>query len=368
MTFQIKDFRSIALAMINHAKATQQKVTDFHVGSVTRTLFEAPAVEIDEFYQQVFQGLKDAIPVSVYKAFGHELLSAAYASGFVRFIAKEKAVKEIIIPAGFEISREDSDIKYVTREQVIINPKETYADIRVTAQTIGTEGNADIGLLSVMASSIEGISDVTNLKPISGGRDKETENERKNRFLEYVAALSRGTVPAIKYAAKLAQVTDSNGDAIEYVTRVGIEEGAGNVDVYIYGSGGTPSESLIAKAQFIIDGGYDEEKGELVSGYRGGGVSSVVSTMVVQPVDFNLKIKTKNKIYESDGTINAVGSVLHLTLTSIEAGEIKTISEFRTAVLGVVGISRVIFENDSNIECSVNQVLNVGKLTVEWLE
>lgn len=367
MTFQIKDFRSIVLAMINHAKATQDKVTDFHVGSVVRTLFEAPAIEIDEFYQQVFRGLRDAIPVSVYKAFGHDLLPPAYASGFVRFSTAVKASKTITVPAGFEIGREDSDVKYVTRDQALIEPMESFVDVRVTAQTIGMEGNADIGQLTIMESSIDGVSTVTNLKPITGGRNQETEDERENRFLKFIAALSRGTIPAIQYAMTLAKITNKDGEVIEYVTRVGIDEVPGYIDVYIYGSGGTPSSELISKAQFIIDGGYDEETGKLVPGYKGGGVSAVVSPMIAQSVDFNLYVKAQSKQYETQDTIDSMETALYTALTSLEAGKTMPIAELRLAVLSVPGILRVVFETDANVECGINQILNVGKLSVTWL-
>lgn len=274
MTFQVKDFRSIVLAMINHAKATQEKITDFHVGSVTRTLFEAPAVELDEFYQQVFRGLLDAIPVAVYRAFGHDLLEPAYASGFVRFTAPEgQKDKTVAIPIGFEIYRNDSDVKYVTQEEARLEPRKDYVDVRVTATTIGVVGNADIGALTLMESALDGIASISNPKPITGGRDNESESERKARFLEYIESLSRGTVKAIIYAAKLATVTNAAGEIIEYVTRVGIHEEPGYVDVYIYGSGGMPSNELLNTAQFIIDGGYDATTGTLVPGYRGGGIS-----------------------------------------------------------------------------------------------
>lgn len=367
MTFQVKDFRSIVLAMINHAKATQDKVTDFHVGSVVRTLFEAPAVEIDEFYQQVFRGLLDAIPVAVYKAFDHDLLPPAYASGFVRFWAKEKTDKAIVIPAGFEIYREDSDVKYATRDAVTLAAGTSYIDARVTALTIGTAGNADIDVLSIMSSAIEGITSISNPKPVTGGRDHETESERKNRFLEFIASLSRGTVPSIIYAAKLATVTNAEGEIAEYVTRVGIDEGPGYMNVYIYGSGGTPSNELIRKAQFIIDGGYDESTGELVPGYRGGGVSVLVSPIVEQSVDFDIQLKMLNDQYKTDEIQEEIETALHNTLLSVKAGENISIAELRTVVLSIPGVSKVIFDMETNVECAANHVLNVGKLNVEWL-
>jgi hypothetical protein len=56
MAFQLKDFVSIVAAMLNRAKATQSRLTDFEVGSVARTLIEAPAIEIEQLYQRMFAG------------------------------------------------------------------------------------------------------------------------------------------------------------------------------------------------------------------------------------------------------------------------------------------------------------------------
>jgi hypothetical protein len=48
--FQLKNFTSIAGAMINHMRGTQSDITDFVIGSKARTLVEAPAIEMDELY------------------------------------------------------------------------------------------------------------------------------------------------------------------------------------------------------------------------------------------------------------------------------------------------------------------------------
>jgi len=83
MAFQIKSFAAIAASMINYARATQDEITDFSVGSVARTIMEAPAIEIEELYQRMLAGILEAIPVSVYRAFGFDPLEAAPARGYV---------------------------------------------------------------------------------------------------------------------------------------------------------------------------------------------------------------------------------------------------------------------------------------------
>jgi uncharacterized phage protein gp47/JayE len=92
MVFVPKTFDTILNDMVAHVRANTQ-VTDFTVGSVTRTILEAAALEDDEQYYQMVQ-LLDSF--SYAKASGSDLdervadfnlvrLEAAAATGFVRF-------------------------------------------------------------------------------------------------------------------------------------------------------------------------------------------------------------------------------------------------------------------------------------------
>jgi hypothetical protein len=47
-------------------------------------MIEAPAAEIDELYQQMFNGLQEAIPVSVFNSFNFPALAAQNASGLAQ--------------------------------------------------------------------------------------------------------------------------------------------------------------------------------------------------------------------------------------------------------------------------------------------
>ena len=68
--FQLKDFQSIVASMVNYARGATDQLTDFARGSVTRTMLEAPAVEIDQLYQEMFAGVREGIETSVFRSFG----------------------------------------------------------------------------------------------------------------------------------------------------------------------------------------------------------------------------------------------------------------------------------------------------------
>ena len=136
MSFQIKDFRSIVASMINVASATQNKVTDFSVGSVARTLMEAPAIEMEEMYLQMVLGLKEAIPVAVFDSFNFAQLGAIGSSGVVRFSAAGVVATAVLVPAGTQVTTAAGTYKYVTLTDASIAIGQTYVDVLVYC-TIG---------------------------------------------------------------------------------------------------------------------------------------------------------------------------------------------------------------------------------------
>lgn len=365
MTFQLKNFKSIVASMINYSKATQNTLTDFHVGSVVRTLFEAPAIEIDEFYQQVFFGLKDAIPVAVYQAFKFERLPAACASGLVRFSLSETRSSRVTIPAGTTVSSSSDEASYVTDEESYIPAGSLYADVRVVSTGTGASYNRFSGTVDQLDTTINGIDDVISITPMSGGREEESDDDMKTRFIEYVTAISRSTVKAVQYGAKLATVT-RDGVVTEYVEQVGLLESPGHVDIYIYGSGGAPSSKLIANCQKLIDGTYDASTGQYVEGWRPCGVAVVVSSMTSQSVPITLSVETTDGSFRTSAMIATIKATIASALSRIEVGGSMTLAELRSEILNITGVQRAIIENDANLQRPVSKYL-VASVTGSWI-
>lgn len=73
MAFQIKDFQSILASMVNYVRGATGRITDFNRGSVARTLLEAPAIEMDQMYQELFSGIREGVETSLFRSFDLEL-------------------------------------------------------------------------------------------------------------------------------------------------------------------------------------------------------------------------------------------------------------------------------------------------------
>jgi len=365
--FQVLDFRSIVAGMINHMRTTQTQITDFHVGGVARTLVEAPAVALDEFYQRVLMGLLEAIPVACYNAFGFEPRPATAAAGYVRFTTTGLAANQIPIAADTVLLRQDSNQRYLVTSNSHIEVGHSYADVAVRAEYAGLDGNAPSVTITTLNQPVNDIASVSNPSPISGGTETETPGERKLRFIEYIGSLSRGTVWSVTYAAKTATLKDVNGAITEYVTKVGLSEGAGQVDVYLYSSLGVPSDALLTVAQNILDGTYNATTQIIVPGYRPVGVRVSVEPMTERTVPVSLLLAMLPGYTYGTATYNAIRDALIPAFAATPPGGIFYIDQIVQAALQAPGVRRALSNNDQNELCDQHEVLTLGELTVGQL-
>lgn len=298
MAFKIKDFASISASLINWVKSTTDKITDFNVGSVARTMLEATAAEMDELYLNFFLGIKEAIPVSVYNTFGFEKLTAEAASTTLRWSTGAPATSTITIPAGTTARVPGGSIIYATQAAATILVGQSYVDVLSSAQSAGVAGNTGAGTITEIVSQVAGVSAVTNPQPVTNGRDDETDEERLSRFQGYISSLARGTVTALNYGAKTAKLVDSNGLVTEYVAhantvepwRTDSAQPISLVRVYVHNGAGATSPALVTQAQKVVDGYYDDT-GAAVPGWKAAGVQAVV-------------------IAASDKTVNVTGTLV----------------------------------------------------------
>jgi uncharacterized phage protein gp47/JayE len=287
--FQLKDFPSIAASMVNHARAIQNKLTDFNIGSVARTMLEAPAVEIEELYQQMFIGLKEGIPVATYSSFGFEKRAAEPAVGVIRFTAGDPAHAGLDIAEGVRAKNAAGTLQFRTTAAASIPAGAMYADVPAVCETPGLAGNVAPGVIAVLQDAVTGVSSAANPAWFFGGKEIESDDEQKARFAAFVATLPRGTKAAIEYGARMAVVVDGSGLAIEAVRHAFIDEPyladplapVGLVDCFIHNGAGGTSAALAAEAKKIIDG-YREPDGTPVPGWKAAGV--IVNVYAAQEV------------------------------------------------------------------------------------
>lgn len=364
MPFQIKDFVSITASILNHARASTSKITDWMPGSAARTIIESPAIEIEELYLQMFLGLRDAIPTAIFKSFDFAKLPQMYARGIV-VVSKEVApVANIPIPSGATFLTIDNRV-YLSTDDVLWVAGTTSINVPVVAAAAGLAYNTASG--GIISSPLFDSAYTVSNYLIDNGRDAETDAEQELRFAAYVSSLSKGTVEACVFAAQSATVLDSEGNIFEYVTRVGYAEFVGRIKLYIYSSAGTPTVDLLTAAQRKVSGYKDTLTGDIFAGVSAAGTSALVYAMAELLVDVSIGVEMLSGFTLSLDVEQDLSSRMSSMLSQTGSGDTLYLGDITTGLLAAVGVKRIVVNGDQNIICPSNKVLVLGTLTATAL-
>lgn len=340
--FQTKDFVSIVASMVNLMRSTQKRITDFNVGSVARTLVEAPAAEIDEFYQQMFFGLKEAIPVSVYNSFDFEAIDAVPASGLIR-VSITASTSDTLISAGSTFSP-SGGIDYTSSQDVVIAAGETFGDVLATATQAGTVGNIGAGQSFTINPTLEGFVAAQNLSPFMNGINAETPDDRKLRFNAFVQSLNRGTVAALEYGLKTTQLLDAGGNLIERVVAVSVYEPWKDdpnqpislVKCYVHNGVGATSSALVNRAREVTYGYYDD-LGTAVPGWKAAGVKVEVYAATEQSVAVT-GVLTALPGYDKPTLVSSATQAVFAYIQGLDIGAEAVLSEIIRLIKDLEGV------------------------------
>lgn len=367
MGFQLKDFVSISASMTNYAKATQDALTDFNVGSVNRTILESSAIEIEELYQRIFSGLMEAIPTAIYRAFQFDLLQAQVAHGTLLVTYYAPPMADFTVPSGTAFKASANDKTYLTTEDVLVQAGSAVSYLMVACSESGASGNLEAGTLLEAANYRLPAGATVVSAAILNGTDSESDTERLARFQDFILSLNRGTLHSVLYAASKAARRSQSGVVLETVTKIGKREQPGFVDIYIWGSNGLPSDALVSDAQSQVDG-YIAEDGTYVLGYAPAGVLVSVSKMTRRTVPVRVLVQMFSENLQTDGTMLAIREQLKTALEALNAGDALTIGQQQNAVLSVAGVRQATMMTGENFICAAHETLTIGELSVEWLD
>ena len=121
MSFQIKKFDSIIASMINWLSSATDRITDFNVGSVARTLLESVAIELEELYYQLLKAVEEAIEEAIYRTFNFPRNPSERATGNVTFYRLTGSNQPILIPQSTIVSTDTTPpIYFETQSEQVI--------------------------------------------------------------------------------------------------------------------------------------------------------------------------------------------------------------------------------------------------------
>jgi uncharacterized phage protein gp47/JayE len=340
-------------------------VTDLVVGSKLRTKFEALAVEMEEQDYQFYAAVKKAIPVAVYQAFSFALLPATKAAGAVVFTANPGSGNDIVIPAGTRVATTGTTANpekiYVTTDAGTILAGQATVSINAACTSAGTTGNTGAATITVIKTTIPGVTAVSNPVTFTNGTERETESSRRERFATYVLNLSRATDSAIEYGATTARLSVGGVVTEQVVSAKTILTGQAIADCIIYNGVGTASEGLIAEAQKIIDG-YTDDNGVKIAGYKAAGV--VVTAVSATPVEQDVTIAT-TQAASASGVADAIEEAVLAYFSTLKVGDSLIWAELVQLAMAVDGVTNCeVSVPTVDVDVTDRQVLIPGTITV----
>jgi uncharacterized phage protein gp47/JayE len=180
-------------------------LTDFSVGSVLRTLLETIANELaltyqhlDTIYNSAFVETAEGSSLDkVVALVGVRRLAGGHPVAKVRFSRREDAPGRVTIPAGTVITDADNN-RYLTQEELILEPGESSRDVFAVGETAGTKPAAE-NALTRPEIVITGIDAVTNPRAAERLAQPESDEQLRRRARGAFHGAVRGTGDALEF-------------------------------------------------------------------------------------------------------------------------------------------------------------------------
>ncbi|MCX8207521.1 MAG: baseplate J/gp47 family protein [Methanothrix sp.] len=183
------------------------KLRDYSPLSVLSILNESVARQILKMEELIDERAKK---LSVLTATGADLdalvkdrlpggrLPGEKASGSIKFERYLPAVSEIEIPKGCRVRVPREDLVFETLETGYIREGETSVTIPAVAEDYGSRYNVGAYTITQMVTHVWGVDRVYNELPFEGGKDQESDDELRQRYITSIMIPGKATRPILE--------------------------------------------------------------------------------------------------------------------------------------------------------------------------
>jgi uncharacterized phage protein gp47/JayE len=215
MDLKLKGFSQLVEDMSAILQSSASALVDVSIGSVLRAIFEANASVVLWLQWMILQVLQTTRAAtsrgedldSWMLDFGLFRLPAVPATGIVTF-SRYISDLPVNIPVGTLVKTSDGSVSFSVIEDPTISIWDSltscYAipsgiasvDLPIAATAGGIAGNVQSGTISLIASSLIGVDQVTNANTFANGIDSESDEAFRARFQSFLSSRSRATLIA----------------------------------------------------------------------------------------------------------------------------------------------------------------------------
>lgn len=299
--FAFRKASQIIQSEIDNMLTHTNQVNDFTVGSISRTLIESEAIEIEKLYYYTMENLKKAVDDGVTSAFGFTRKQATYAFGNVFIRLSSDLSQDLVIDRGTRFYSTDPNYQQIYRTMVpyrVPKGSRTFT-IPVYCTVIGSYGNIPDHVID-RTTDLAGISEVYNPEAFNTGSEEETPEQAKIRFRQMIQSLARGTNQSLKYIAE--SVPGIEGANV-------YESTYGAVVVYAHDANGNLGDDLIQQvANKLVD-------------YKPAGIKVMVYPTHKSVVALDVQVRVNNSDLETDDFLKLIKQNLSDYINSMSVGE-----------------------------------------------
>lgn len=333
-------------SLIDYTTARTTQINDFTPGSVIRSIYEAVAMTLEEYYIYSAENVLWGIHHGVLDFFGFTPQEALPAHGYITLYMYTPMPRDTTISRGTSFYTDSPNpVVYATQQDYIIPAGASQAQIEVFCTKAGTVGNVPAHSITSISNSITNISSVDNTEAFLTGSDEESDEDQLKRAQAYAETRGRATVKAFEYAAR----------SIDGVAGVYIYEEKGHVSIYAHDANGDLPADM---AQKIMTA---EES------YRGAGVGWDVYPVVKVVQDLDIDISLTSDAYLTDDFLPGLDSYIANYLNSFTVGKNLVLNDI---INKVMSYSPFVYDAhitnlDNNVILDPNQIIRSGDVDAE---
>lgn len=299
--FAFKKASQIVDSEINQIVVSTDRINDFSTGSITRTMIEAEAIEIEKLYYYTLENLKLAIDDAVTSAFGFTRRTATYAYGNIRVDLNSSLAQDLYIPRGTRFFSTYEAYEQVYRTQVPYRiPKGSRSfELTVYCTVMGTYGNIPNDVIN-RTDDLGAITNVTNPEAFNTGQDEESPQQMKIRFRQMIQSIAKGTNQSLVYAAE--SVPNVAGGYL-------YESTYGTVILYAHDLNGN------------LDDNLREQVAKKIVQYRPAGIKVIIHGVHKTMVTMNVVVDVTDENLRQVGMLQTIRRTLSDYVNSLTVGD-----------------------------------------------
>ena len=212
-----------------------------------------------------------------------------------------------VFPAGFVVCTPATDtsasVLFALDEEATI-PESGSVTAAITAVDAGTTSNVSAGMITIMSKPVDGVASITNAAAVTGGTDRETDDELWERIDEITASQGTSYIGNDNDFIRWAKEVDGIGECI--VTEAW--NGPGTVKLSLVDANGEPANATLCTAVYNHIVSPNDRSARLMA--------TGCAELTVAPAD----------------TVTITYSCKNLTFDSTQTSKTQIIADFKEAI------------------------------------